>query len=270
VSIPVPGPRFRVGTVLLAEFGRVAKSWDADMPVKPHHLLCILALAALPIGSSTLCRAADRPVIGWQGRTMGTVYSVRLVDAKLAPQQLEELETEIEERLEEINRQMSNYLPDSEVSRFNRAPANEPFKVSPEFASVVRFSLELARRSNGAFDPTLGPVIKLWGFGEGEVPQAVPPKQELEAAMKKTGWRHLSVTEDDELLKNIPGLTINLGGIGKGFGTDEIVRLLRARGLTDAYVSIAGEVRVLGHSPRGDKWRLGISAPVDRWRENDP
>lgn len=201
---------------------------------------------------------------------MGTVYTVKLVDAKLTEVQLEELRVEIEERLVEINRQMSNYLPDSEVSRFNRAPAGKPFKVSPELASVVRFSLELCRRSGGAFDPTLGPVIKLWGFGEGGGTKAVPPAAKLEEARKNTGWRHLSVTDDDELLKDIPGLTINLGGVGKGFGSNELIRLLRARKVANAYVSIAGEVQVLGHSPRGDKWRLGISAPVDKWREDDP
>ena len=93
-------------------------------------------------------------MVAWEGRTMGTVYTVKLVDARLTETQLGELKAEIEKRLLEINRQMSNYLPDSEVSRFNRAPAGEPFKVSPEFASVVRFTLELCRRSDGAFDPT--------------------------------------------------------------------------------------------------------------------
>ena len=66
------------------------------------------------------------------------------------------------------------------------------------------------------------------------------------------------------------GLTINLGGVAKGFGVDEIIRLLRKHKVANAYVSIAGEVRVIGHSPRGTKWRLGISAPLDQWRENDP
>lgn len=242
-----------------------------NTPVKLLRIsLPLAAFAALLIALGNLCRADDLPVVGWQGKTMGTGYSVRLVDPKLPPEQVEALKKEIEGRLEEINRQMSNYIPDSEVSRFNRAPVGEPFKVSPEFASVVRFALDLSRRSGGAFDPTLGPVIKLWGFGEGDVAKAVPPQAKLEAAMKNAGWKHLSVTAEDELIKDIPGLTINLGGVGKGYGTDEIVKLLRARGLTNAYVSIAGEVMVLGRSPRGDKWRLGISAPVDQWRENDP
>jgi thiamine biosynthesis lipoprotein len=134
----------------------------------------------------------------------------------------------------------------------------------------MRFTLDLCARSGGAFDPTLGPVIRLWGFGETPSKHTVPPGAEIARAMKSVGWQHLSVTDDGALIKHIPGLTINLGGVAKGFGVDELVRLLRSRKLTDFYVSIGGEVRVAGHGPRSAKWRLGISAPVDRWRENDP
>ncbi len=97
---------------------------------------------------------------------MGTVYRIQLVDPKLSPPEIEKLKKEVEERLQKINLQMSHYIPDSEISRFNRAPANKPFPVSPEFAAVMRFTLDVCKRSNGAFDPTLGPVINLWGFGE--------------------------------------------------------------------------------------------------------
>jgi thiamine biosynthesis lipoprotein len=165
---------------------------------------------------------------------------------------------------------MSHYQPDSELSQFNRAPANMPFKVSAEFAHVVRFSLEMARRSQGAFDPTLAPVINLWGFGEQTDKTAVPSETNLKAALSKTGWRHLSVTPSDELVKDIPDLTLNLSAVAKGFGVDEVVRVLQARGFTNLYVAIAGEVRVLGHNPRGKNWQVGISAPVSNWRENDP
>jgi thiamine biosynthesis lipoprotein len=183
---------------------------------------------------------------------------------------VELLKNEVDRRLQEVNRQMSHYDPDSELSQFNRAPANKPFKVSPEFAGVVRFSLELFRQSQGAFDPTLAPVINLWGFGEQTVSQKVPPESELRAALKKTGARHLTVTARDELIKDIPELSINLSAVAKGFGVDEMARLLRAHGLTNVYVSIAGELMALGSNPRGTNWQVGISAPIEHWRENDP
>ncbi len=201
---------------------------------------------------------------------MGSPYTVQIVGTNLTQTQTDTLKAEVEDRLKEVNRQMSHYQPDSELSRFNRAAAGTPFKVSPEFARVVRFSLELYHRSQGAFDPTLAPVINLWGFGEKAELQAVPPAAELRAAMRNTGCQHLSVTASDELVKDIPELTINLSAVAKGFGVDEMARVLCRHGLTNIYVAIAGEVMVLGHNPRGANWQVGISAPLAHWRENDP
>jgi thiamine biosynthesis lipoprotein len=230
--------------------------------------VCTIGATLMSVGAAR--QAAALPVIEWQGRTMGSPYTVKVVGAELTTAQTDELKSEVEQRLKEVNRQMSHYQPDSELSRFNRAPARTPFKVSPEFARVVRFSLELNRRSNGAFDPTLAPVINLWGFGEKTDQRAVPPEAELRAAMKITGCQHLSVTANDELVKDIPELTVNLSAVAKGFGVDEMANVLLGHGLTNIYVAIAGEVKVMGHNPRGTNWLVGISAPLAHWRENDP
>lgn len=215
-------------------------------------------------------RADDLPVTTWQGRTMGSDYTVKIVDANLSAPQIDALKSEVDQRLKEINRQMSHYQPDSELSRFNRAPPNTPFKVSPEFARVVRFSLEMHRRSQGAFDPTLAPVINLWGFGEKTEQRAVPPEAQLQTAMQTVGAQHLRVTDHDELVKDLPELTINLSAVAKGFGVDEMARVVRSHGWTNLYLAIAGEVRVLGHNARGTHWQVGISAPIEHWTEDQP
>jgi FAD:protein FMN transferase len=225
------------------------------------------ALGMLFVGSG---RADDLPLVTWQGQTMGSIYTVKIVDARLSEQQVEALKGEVDQRLKEVNRQMSHYQPDSELSRFNHAPANTPFKVSPEFARVVRLSLELNRRSKGAFDPTIGPIISLWGFGAQTDVHVVPPDAQLREAMKLTGCQHLSVTPRDELVKDIPGLQLNLSAIAKGFGVDEMAGVLCAHGLTNLYVSISGEMFTRGRNPKGGKWQVGISAPVLNWRPGDP
>jgi thiamine biosynthesis lipoprotein len=206
----------------------------------------------------------------WQGRTMGGPYTVKISGAPLIPHRLAALKSEVEQRLQEINRQMSHYQSDSELSRFNRAPMGRPFKVSSEFAQVVRFSLDLSRRSQGAFDPTLAPVINLWGFGEKTEQRTVPSEADLKTALRKTGWQHLRVTTKNELLNDLPELSVNLSAVAKGFGVDEMVRLLTHHGFINLYASIAGEVRVQGHNARGIAWQIGIAAPMDHWRENNP
>ncbi len=210
------------------------------------------------------------PVVEWQGRTMGSPYTVKIVDGGLTENDQAAIQAEIEKALVEVNRQMSNYQPESELSRFNRAPADVPFKVSLEFARVAEFSLEMSRFSEGAFDPTLGPLINLWGFGEKTGGHVVPGADALRSAMDKVGWKHLKVSGANELIKDSPELALDLGAVAKGYGVDRMIEVLRSHGLKNLYASIAGEVRVLGHNPRGTKWMLGISVPVDHWRENNP
>lgn len=231
--------------------------------------LRIILAAAVFLGAAS-ARSADGPAIRWEGRTMGSPYTVQIAGTNLTSGQVEALKAEVEARLVEVNRQMSHYQPDSELSQFNRAPTGTPFKVSPLFARVARFALELSRESDGALDCTLSPVINLWGFGEKTDVQAVPDKTKLDEALKQTGWRHLRVTDHDELIKDLPGLEINLSAVAKGCGSDEMGRVLAGHGLTNFYVSIAGEVLTRGRSPRGTAWQVGISAPVDHWREDDP
>ena len=240
------------------------------MNMNNNILAAVAVFGALGSFCNSGVQAADLPVVAWEGRTMGSPYTVKIVDAKLSEEQVAAIKGEIEKTLLEVNRQMSNYQPDSELSRFNKAPADSPFKVSPAFARVTRFGLELSRLSDGAFDPTLGPLINLWGFGEATDKHVVPAADALKAAMAKTGWHHLTVTESNELVKDLPDLAMDLGAVAKGYGVDEMIRVLRGHGLENLYASIAGEVRVLGHNPRGTKWMLGISVPVDHWRENNP
>ncbi|MCF7730373.1 MAG: FAD:protein FMN transferase [Akkermansiaceae bacterium] len=240
----------------------------------PRGLYPTLVLLAAMIGMAASGHGQNLPVLlpvtAWQGRTMGSDYTVKIVDDKLAEAQLTALKAELEATLIEVNRQMSNYLPDSELSRFNKTPENTPFKVSPDFTKVTRWALELSRLSNGAFDPTLGPLINLWGFGETSGNHAVPSAEALRTTLAKTGWRHLTINADGSLTKDLPGLALDLGAVAKGFGVDQMIRVLQAHGLANCYASIAGEVRVTGHNPRGTKWVLGISVPTDHWREDNP
>lgn len=201
---------------------------------------------------------------------MGSPYVAKIANTDLPEAQIQAIKREIETRLNEVNRQMSHYQPESELSRFNRAAAREPFPVSAEFASVLRFSLDLGRRSGGAFDPALGSVINLWGFGEKSEERRKPSPSELAAALNQAGLRHLEVLPENALIKKVPGLAINLSAVAKGFAVDQAIEVFLRHGLTNVYFGIAGDVRAMGRNARGTAWQIGIAAPVSNWREDDP
>ena len=214
--------------------------------------------------------ATDLPLTEWQGETMGSTYTVKIAGTNVLSPQLDVLKQAVESRLKEVNRQMSHYQPDSELSRFNRAAADQPFPVSADFAKVLRLALDLHDCSGGAFDPSLGPVINLWGFGEATSQRKTPTEAEIKSGLARTGVEHLRVTAKDELVKNLSGLQLNLSAIAKGFGVDAMAGVMRKRGYSNFYVSISGEVFASGLNSRGTNWQVGISAPVNNWREGDP
>lgn len=215
-------------------------------------LLATLGAAAAPAAAN---------VLTWEGRTMGTFYIVKLAGVAQDEKLVAELRGVVERRLEELNREMSHYQPDSELSRFSSSTSTAPFKVSAPFAHVMRHSLAVCRASGGAFDPTLGALINLWGFGPGGTGR-VPADAEIAAAQRACGGQHLRVTDADELQKDIPDLQLNLSGVAKGYGADEAARLLHERGYANVFVSICGEIVAFGLNPDGQPWQVGIERPL--------
>lgn len=202
--------------------------------------------------------AADR-VAEIHGATMGTSYHVKFVGDVDAGS----LKNRIDGRLAEINNLMSTYIEDSEVSRFNRAPANQWFTVSPETLRVIQLSREISRRTSGAFDITVAPLVRLWNFGaDAATASFTPPDaKSIEEAMQSVGWSKLELQRDPPALrKTSANLEIDLSAIAKGYGVDQLAQLLEDAELSDYMVEIGGEVRVSGRSPKG-RWRIGVEAP---------
>ena len=221
-------------------------------------MVCGWWLAALSAGVG----ATPMHMLAWEGRTMGTFYVVKMAGVPQDKRLATELRDALEKRFEEINRQMSHYLPDSELARFNNNTSTAPFKVSAELAHVMRRALELHHATAGAFDPTLGPLINLWGFGPSGGTDKVPPGDQLAACRARCGANHLRVTAQNELQKDVSKLQLNLGAIAKGYAADEATRVLRERGYANLFVSVGGEVAACGLNAEGQPWQIGIERPL--------
>ena len=194
---------------------------------------------------------------------MGTVYSVRIVvppgDSGLA---LEGLGERIADRLDELEDHFSTYRPDSEISRFNAFPGQDWFPVSPVFLDVFRQARSISELSGGAFDPTVGPLVELWGFGAGGDAGRIPEQEDLEQLLPSAGFAHLQLRESPPAVRRIrPGVQLDFSAIAKGFAVDEVWDLLSVAGLSDYLVEIGGEVRTRGMRGDGRDWSIGIENP---------
>lgn len=206
-----------------------------------------------------------------QGATMGTTYSVKIVPGPQSPyvgdDGPERVLERIERRLERVNALMSTYRPDSEISRFNAAPAGRDFSVSTETLRVMLLARDISRMSDGAFDVTVGPLVNAYGFGAGSHGREPPDAQAIDRARDKVGWRLVEIDPARRTLrKRRDGVYCDLAAIAKGYGVDRIAELLEAMGFRDYMVEIGGEVRARGRNARGVAWRIGIERPSDRDR----
>ena len=205
-------------------------------------------------------------VVTFVGPTMGTQYKVRVVadvDPQSAPLDADDLQNKVDQRLAEINRLMSTYDPNSELSRFNRSETTDWFSVSPETVEVVQTALEIAERTNGAFDPTVGPVVNLWGFGPNKSRRNLPADEQIRETLSGVGYAKLQVRNDPPAIqKQVANVYLDLSAIAKGYASDEVSDLLLDMGHRNTMVEIGGEVRTRGRKPGNLPWRIGVQKPV--------
>jgi thiamine biosynthesis lipoprotein len=155
--------------------------------------------------------------------------------------------------------EISHWDPTSALSAFNDAPADAWVDLPPRLLAVVECGLALARETRGAFDPTVGALVDLWGFGPPGAVDEPPTDDRLEAARARSGWERLSLTSGR--LRQPGGLKLDLSGIGKGYGVDRIVELLTSFGVRDYLVEIGGELRGGGVKPDGEPWWVRLEPP---------
>ena len=223
------------------------------------HITAVLLLIA-PLAAE----AASPRVASLTGPTMGTTYHIKYWgEGEKSPPTVK---AEVDRLLATFDAQMSTYRDDSELSRFNRAPAGEWFPVSIDTARVVDESLGYFRETDGVLDVTVPPVLRLWDFGggaksakQGPASFTPPTAEELAAALKLVGSQRLRARVDPPaLMKEIESLEVDLSSIAPGYAVDLIVKQLQELGFANVMVEIGGEVRAVGVRGDGTPWRIGV------------
>ncbi len=225
-------------------------------------------LSGLMVVGLLLLAACDRPpeLQRISGHSMGTTWSVQFV-RPANDRQLTGLRDDIEAALETVNAQMSTYRDDSHISRFNQLSPGESITLPPEFTVVLLAALDLAEQTEGAFDPTVGPLVNLWGFGPDGIRDEAPPEEEIEATRARVGWERLEFDMNTRALTQPGDAYLDLSAIAKGYAADLVADTLENRGITDYLVDMGGDMRVRGSKPENQPWRIAVERPVPGERD---
>lgn len=213
---------------------------------------------ATPAAVSAAAQPAPAALHELRGLSMGTTWTVKLVAPASA---LPALERGIQARLDEVVAQMSTWEADSDISRYNSAAAGSVHALPAAFADVLQAALALAADSDGAYDPTVGPLADLWGFGPAGARAQAPAAAPLAQARERVGWRRLRYDALTRELVQPGGAYLDFSSIAKGYGVDCVADWLRARGVADCLVEVGGELRAHGRKPDGSAWRVAVEQP---------
>ncbi|QHI70077.1 FAD:protein FMN transferase [Tichowtungia aerotolerans] len=188
----------------------------------------------------------------WAQPTMGTMAHITL-SGSISKKMLGTLRDAIDATLEDVNRTMSTWQADTEISQFNRFQGLENVEISPEFAEVAQAALEFSKATDGAFDPTVKPLIDYWGFGPEE---RTTPLEEIRQAV---GWQKVHLGSAT-IRKDRPSLQLDFSAIAKGYGVDRVAGVI-AQIRNNFLVEIGGEIVASGTNPKGLPWKVGIENP---------
>ncbi len=200
-------------------------------------------------------RDAAGTVVTLNGLTMGTNWSVRAISPPTG------IARDIQSVLDQVVAQMSNWEAGSDISRFNRAAPGVWWLLPPEFATVLDAALAIAHDSGGAFDPAIGTLVDLWGFGPAGPVARPPDGAALLHARDQAGHRRIELDMLGLRARRTRNAALDFSGIAKGYGVDRVAELLLSRGVRHFLVEVGGELRGAGLKPDGQPWWTDLEAP---------
>ncbi|WP_415176221.1 FAD:protein FMN transferase [Porticoccus sp.] len=208
----------------------------------------------------SLLSACDRQSqLVFDGRTMGTTYQVKLVPSEQSVS--DDLGQKIQSRLDSLNNTFTTYQQDSELMLLNRAPVGQVYAVSQDMLHVLNTAKEVHQLTSGAFDPTVGALVNLWGFGPENTGNRVPSETDIATELGLLGFNKLQITPDATSITRSSDIALDMSAVAKGYAVDAVAELLEQEGFNNYLVEVGGELRLKGVKANKDPWRIAIEAP---------
>lgn len=205
-------------------------------------------------------RAAEQGAV-LRGRTMGTGYCITLVDTPSASGS-KAIAAAVQGELERLEDIFSLYRARSELSRWNAAGADQWIAVSGHLHHVAGHALQMAAATDGALDPTVAPLLKLWRLSDVRADWNPPSPDEVRAVLAAVGWRNVELRANPPAMRKLrPGVQLDLNAVVEGYAIDRVVELLKKAQVRGALVELGGEFRAWGRRGDGRPWRIGIEDP---------
>lgn len=222
-----------------------------------------LSLVVLILGLIPLSSCAPRPVSHHQ-EEIGGVFNEMVIVGKTKSER-ERILRDAFEILRKIDAQIDSQNSAGEIARVNQKGFAEPQKVSPEIFEVIQRSVGFSAKTGGAFDITILPLLKVWGF-KGSEPR-LPRPEEIQSLLPRVGSNYLLLDPKRQKVGfRLPDMGIELAGIGRGYTCDRVIEFLKAQGISQALVNVGGTIGAVGNSPEGRAWRVGLRHPRDPTR----
>ena len=231
-------------------------SWNSNRYLTARILIFVVGVFLF---SADRCQAEEK----FTGTTMGPIrYNVTLSELP-AGQTRESIQTKIDDVLGRVNQLMSTYIDDSDVTRFNKAPKATWVDVDADTVQVVKRANEISRKTQGAFDITVGPLVRRWNFGPNKKSEfKLPTQAEIDQLRECIGFNKIEIRDQPPALrKQVDGLQIDLSAIAKGYAVDCVVNALTEVGGKSFLVEVGGEVAARGSKTETDPWVAGIQNP---------
>lgn len=207
------------------------------------------------------CQKSELDFLSLNGATMGTHYSIKIVAKEVALDEYN-LHATIKDILQGINQSMSTYIDDSELSRFNQTQTTAWQLVSPDLYHVIKQAVVIGEQTSGAFDPTIGLLVNLWGFGASSIPVKIPNDALIQSTQQHTGYKKIKIHQSANQIAKIDlELALDLSAIAKGFAIDKIADYLDQQGIEHYLVEIGGDLISKGQNARQQDWQIGIEKP---------
>jgi FAD:protein FMN transferase len=195
------------------------------------------------------------------GQSMGTTWTVRFINTY--QQSDDVVRALIQRELDLVVEQMSTWQENSNLSIFNRADANTWHVLPADFFKVLDCALKIAAETDGAFDPTIGPLVNLWGFGPDGQRTSPPDVIEVKALHAYCGWQKLQLDKDGMRALQPGNVYVDFSGIAKGYSVDRVAHALQEAGIANYLIEVGGELYGAGIKPDGQPWWIALETSPD-------